>query len=55
MPGQSEDRRAQLRREVQAAWAAYQADGLHLTAEEVDTWLKKLAAGEDAKPPECHD
>jgi hypothetical protein len=46
---------AQLRREVQAAWAAYQADGLHLTAGEADTWLKELVAGKDAKPPECHD
>jgi hypothetical protein len=55
MAGQCDDRRARSHRNAQAAWAAYQADGLHLTAEEADTWLKKLEAGEDAKPPECHD
>ena len=49
------EKRDQLRRDARAAWAAYQADGLHLPAEEADTWLKKLEAGEDAKPPECHD
>lgn len=49
-----EKRREQFRRSAETAWRAYQADGLHLTAKEADTWLKKLEAGEDAKPPECH-
>jgi predicted transcriptional regulator len=40
---------------MKAAWAAYQADGLHVTADEADTWLKKLEAGEDVEPPECHN
>ena len=43
------------RRSAHAAWAEYQATGLHLTAEETDDWLVKLEAGEDADPPECHD
>jgi predicted transcriptional regulator len=37
-----------------AAWAEYQATGLHATAEEVDAWLARLEAGEDAEPPRCH-
>ena len=49
-----EERREQLRQDAQAAWAHYQATGLHITAEEADTWLAKLEAGEDAAPPPCH-
>lgn len=46
--------REQFRQHAEAAWRAYQADGLHLTAEEADVWLQKLGAGEDVLPPECH-
>lgn len=49
-----EEKREQLRQDAQAAWAHYQATGLHATAEEADTWLAKLEAGEDAAPPQCH-
>lgn len=46
--------RAAFRRDALAAWEAYQSDGLHLDAEEVDAWLTKLAAGEDVPPPLPH-
>ncbi len=49
-----EEKREQLRRDVLAAWEEYQATGLHATAEEAETWLAKLEAGEDAQAPECH-
>ena len=49
-----EEKREQLRQDAQAAWAHYQATGLHATAEEADAWLAKLEAGEDAVPPQCH-
>ncbi len=49
-----EERREQLRQDAQAAWDHYQATGLHATAEEADSWLAKLEAGEDAPPPPCH-
>jgi predicted transcriptional regulator len=49
-----EEKREQLRRDVLAAWAGFQATGLHATAEEADAWLAKLEAGEDAEAPECH-
>jgi hypothetical protein len=31
-----------------------QRTGLHLTLEEVNTWLAKLEAGKDVEPPPCH-
>lgn len=49
-----EERREQLRQDALAAWAEYEATGLHVTAEEADAWLASLEAGEDAAPPECH-
>jgi predicted transcriptional regulator len=50
-----EEKRQQFRQDALAAWAHYQATGLHATAEEADTWLAKLEAGKDAVPPKCHD
>jgi predicted transcriptional regulator len=49
-----EERREQLRQGALAAWAEYQATGLHVTAEEADAWLAQLEAGEDAEPPPLH-
>lgn len=49
-----EEQREQFRADAEAAWTEYQATGLHSTGEEVDAWLAKLEAGEDADPPECH-
>jgi predicted transcriptional regulator len=49
-----EEKREQLRQNVLAAWADFQATGLHATAEEADAWLAKLEAGDDAEAPECH-
>ncbi len=42
-----EERRDSLRQDALAAWAAYQATGLHVTAEEADNWLARLEAGDD--------
>jgi predicted transcriptional regulator len=50
-----EERREQFRQDALAAWAEYQATGLHVTAEEADAWLARLEAGEDVEPPECHE
>ncbi len=49
-----EEKREQFRQDALAAWAHYQATGLHVTAEHADEWLSKLEAGEDASIPECH-
>lgn len=49
-----EEQKEQFRRDALDAWNHYQTTGLHLTAEEADTWLEKLESGGDAKAPECH-
>jgi predicted transcriptional regulator len=49
------EKRARFYNDATAAWAEYQASGLHATAEEVDAWLARLEAGEDAEPPPCHN
>ncbi len=48
------ERVRRLRTDALAAWADYQTTGLHLTAEEADTWLAKLAAGKRAAIPKWH-
>jgi predicted transcriptional regulator len=50
-----EERREEFRRDALAAWADYQATGQHVTAEEADSWLARLEAGEDVEPPSSHD
>jgi predicted transcriptional regulator len=49
-----EEKREPLRQDALAAWAGYQATGLHVTAEEADAWLAKLEAGKHAVIPKCH-
>lgn len=51
---EQEEQRERLRQDALAAWANYQATGLHVTAEEADAWLARLEAGEDADPPIPH-
>ncbi|HEU5350326.1 MAG TPA: ribbon-helix-helix protein, CopG family [Terracidiphilus sp.] len=50
-----EEARERLKRDALAAWAHYQATGLHATAKEADAWLAKLEAGRRAKAPQCRD
>lgn len=49
-----EEKREQLRLDTLAAYEHYRTTGLHVTDEEMDEWLAKLEAGEDAPPPTCH-
>ena len=49
-----EEKRQSFLQDSIDAWNHYQETGLHLTHQEVDTWLAKLEAGEDAPIPECH-
>jgi predicted transcriptional regulator len=49
-----EEKREALNRDTQKAWEAYQLTGMHLTGAEVDAWLAKLEAGEDAELPPCY-
>jgi predicted transcriptional regulator len=43
-----------MRQDAIRAWKEYQTTGLHVTREEADAWLVRLAAGEDVEPPGCH-
>jgi predicted transcriptional regulator len=49
-----EEKRERLRQDALAAWADYQATGLHVTAKEADAWLTKIEAGKRAVIPKCH-
>ena len=49
-----EEKREQLRQDALAAWADFQNTGHHVTANEADSWLARLEAGDDVEPPECH-
>jgi predicted transcriptional regulator len=50
-----EEKREAFRQEALAAWASYQATGLHVTHAEADAWLAQLEAGQDVELPECHN
>jgi predicted transcriptional regulator len=49
-----EEKREQFLRDGIASYERYKATGLHVTGEEMDAWMEKLEAGEDAEPPACH-
>lgn len=46
-----EERRESFRQGTLRTWEAYRKTGLHLTGEEMDAWMSRLAAGEDADLP----
>lgn len=49
-----EEKRESFKQDAIRAWDHYQTTGLHVTMEEADTWLAKLASGKDVPPPPCH-
>lgn len=40
--------------EAEQAWQTYRDTGLHLTLDEVSTWLDTWEAGDESDPPPCH-
>ncbi len=50
-----EEKRESFRQDALAAWASYQATGLHVTETEAQIWMWQLEEGQAAEPPECHD
>jgi predicted transcriptional regulator len=48
-----EEKREKFRQDALAAWAEYQATGLHVPAKEADAWLAKLEVGKHVAPPKC--
>jgi len=49
-----EEKREAFRQDTIKAWEEYRSTGLHVTADEADTWLAQLEQGNDIEPPECH-
>ncbi len=49
-----EEKREAFRQHTLKAWEEYRSTGLHVTADEADTWLAELEQGKDIEPPECH-
>ncbi len=49
-----EEKREAFRQHTLKAWEEYRSTGLHVTADEADTWLAELEQGNDIEPPECH-
>jgi len=49
-----EEARESFKQEATASWAEYQETGVHLTGEEVRSWLKTWGTDEEAGLPECH-
>lgn len=50
-----EEKKQSFREDAEKAWSEYQATGLHLSGNEANEWLGRLAEGDDAEPPVCHD
>jgi predicted transcriptional regulator len=49
-----EEKREAFNREAVEAWEEYQATGLHVTHEEMMTWLESWGTENELPPPECH-
>lgn len=49
-----EEKREAFRQDTHKAWEEYRTTGLHVTADEADTWLAQLEQGNNIEPPECH-
>ncbi len=43
-----------LRSETQTSWDEYVRTGMHVSEEEMNSWLDTWGANEEAEPPKCH-
>lgn len=50
-----EEQRESFQREALDSWREYRETGLHLTGEEVSTWLDAWGTDKDAGMPPCHE
>lgn len=49
-----EEKRESFRQDTLKAWDAFQATGLHATADEVEKWLASWGSENELPAPECH-
>ena len=54
LPASQRLTREQFLREAEAAWTAFQQDGLHVTGEEVQAWLRTWGTDNEQPAPACH-
>lgn len=40
--------------EALAAWSDHQETGLHVTGDEMSSWLRSWGSDNESEPPECH-
>jgi len=50
-----EEARESFKQEAVASWKEYQETGLHLTGQEVRSWLNDWGTEAEAELPECHE
>ena len=49
-----EEARQSFVQEAEDSWSHYQRTDLHLTGDELNSWLKTWGTEVDSEPPECH-
>lgn len=49
-----EEQREAFHQDALRAWAHYQETGLHLTGDEVETWLRSWGTPGEIERPKCH-
>jgi predicted transcriptional regulator len=47
-------KRDRFLQEALASWKHYKETGLHITGEELNTWLETWGTDEETDPPQCH-
>ncbi|MFN4277360.1 MAG: hypothetical protein ACK4FJ_13755 [Ferrovibrio sp.] len=47
--------RESFKREALGAWQDFQETGLHITGDELGTWLESWGTGQERDPPKPHD
>ena len=50
-----EEARESFHREAQESWAEFQKSGMHLTGEEVKSWLESWGTDAETEAPACHE
>ncbi|MDZ7809380.1 MAG: CopG family ribbon-helix-helix protein [Arhodomonas sp.] len=48
-----EEKREAFKRDALRAWEEYQATGLYVNADEVETWLAGWGTDHETRPPKC--
>lgn len=49
-----EEKKEAFRQDTLEAWESFQADGLHVTPSEAETWLMSWGADDERPAPKCH-